>query len=54
MLMLENALLSEHRNEFTEESEVDPVATFRKIRDKWLVDRKGTPFGYLHRLLNYG
>ena len=54
MVMLEHALPSEQRDEFTEDSEVNPVAKFRTVRDIWLVDGEGTPFGYIHRLLNYG
>jgi hypothetical protein len=54
MIMLEHVLPSNKRHEFTEESDVNPVMAFRQIRDVWLIDGEGTPFGYLHRLLNYG
>jgi hypothetical protein len=54
VIMLETSLPSERRDEFTEESQLNPVELFRTIRDKWLVDGEGTPFGYIHRLLNYG
>src|SRR6202047_4575783 len=54
VLMLEAGLPMEKRDDFTEESIVNPVDIFRAVRDKWLVDGEGTPFGYIHRLLNYG
>jgi hypothetical protein len=54
VIMLETSLPSRRRDEFTEESELNPVEVFRTVRDKWLVDGEGTPFGYIHRLLNYG
>ena len=48
-----------------ESSPENPVQIFCKVRDQWLVDgegiipsvisnNSGTPFGYIHRLLNYG
>jgi hypothetical protein len=54
VLMLEAGLPMERRDDFTEESIVNPVDMFRAVRDKWLVDGEGSPFGYIHRLLNYG
>src|ERR1700738_3045169 len=52
--MLEAGCPMEKRDDFTEESIVNPVDMFRAVRDKWLVDGEATPFGYIHRLLNYG
>src|SRR6202022_987198 len=54
VFMLEAGLPMERRDDFTEESIVNPVDMFRAVRDKWLVVGEGTPFGYIHRLLNYG
>jgi len=54
VIMLEASLPGEQRDEYTEESPINPVEAFRAVRDKWLVDGEGTPFGYIHRLLNYG
>ena len=65
MVILEWALPREERDEFSEESVMDPVTQFRVLRNKWLVDGEskhpicivlivGTPFGYIHRMLNYG
>jgi hypothetical protein len=54
VFMLEEGLPTERRDDYTEESIVNPVEAFCAVRDKWLVDGEGTPFGYIHRLLNYG
>jgi hypothetical protein len=54
VFMLETSLPMEKRDDYTEESIVNPVDMFRAVRDTWLVDGEGTPFGYIHRLLNYG
>jgi hypothetical protein len=54
VFMLEASLPQGQRDEYTEESIVNPVEAFCAVRDKWLVDGEGTPFGYIHRLLNYG
>jgi hypothetical protein len=54
LIMLETSLPSGRRDEYTEESVLNPMEVFRTVRDKWLVDGEGTPFGYIHRLLNYG
>ena len=54
VIMLEASLPDDRRDDYTEESAMNPVEAFRMVRDKWLVDGEGTPFGYIHRLLNYG
>jgi hypothetical protein len=54
VIMLQASLPTDGRDEYTEDSIVNPVEAFRAVRDKWLVDGEGTPFGYIHRLLNYG
>src|ERR1700737_2990499 len=54
VFMLEASLPQGQRDEYTEESIVNPVEAFCAVRDKWLVDGEGTPFEYIHRLLNYG
>ena len=64
IIMLEHSLPTESRNKFTEHSAVTPVMQFRQIR-AWLIDGGGTfhgegrliidtPFGRIHRTLNYG
>jgi len=30
------------------------IYRFRHYRDKWLIEGEGTPFNYVHKLLNYG
>src|SRR5437667_9311422 len=63
--MLDSALPKDIRDEINESSPENPVQMFCKVRDQWLVDgegiitsvicnNSGTPFGYIHRLLNYG
>jgi hypothetical protein len=42
MIMLEHALPSGERDEFTKDSEVNPVTVFHMIRDKWLINGEGT------------
>jgi hypothetical protein len=54
VIMLEHSLPCAQRDALTEKPEANPVEVFRTVRDKWLVDGEGTPFGYIHRLLNYG
>jgi hypothetical protein len=54
VIILESALPNQLRDNYTEDSIQNPVDAFRSQRDKWLVDGEGTPFGYIHRLLNYG
>ena len=54
VIMLEASCPDRGRDDYTEEFIVNPVEAFRAVRDKWLVDGEGTPFGYIHRLLNYG
>jgi hypothetical protein len=54
VFMLQAGLPMESRDDYTEDSIVNPVEAFCTVRDKWLVDGEGTPFGYIHRLLNYG
>ena len=65
VIMLDSALPKDIRDEINESSPENPVQMFRKVRDQWLVDgegiilsvisnNSGTPFGYIHRLLNYG
>src|SRR5436309_9802051 len=65
VIMLESTLPKDIRDGFNESSPENPVQVFRKVRDQWLVDgegfipsvisnNSGTPFGYIHRLLNYG
>lgn len=64
VIMLEHALPTEMRDEFTDSTSVTPVMQFRQVR-KWLIDGGGrsrelgmltadTPFGRIHRTLNYG
>jgi hypothetical protein len=64
VIMLEHALPTGLRDEFTDSTSVTPVMQFRKVR-KWLIDGGGksrtletliidTPFGRIHRTLNYG
>src|SRR5437667_10897059 len=61
--MLESALPKDIREGINESSPENPVQMFRKVRDQWLVNgegiipsiisnNSGTPFGYIHRLLN--
>jgi len=54
VIILESALPSQLRDNYTEDSVQNPVDSFRSQRDKWLIDGEGSPFGYIHRLLNYG
>ena len=54
VVMLEYSLPCIRRDELTQTPDANPVEIFRAIRDKWLVDGEATPFGYIHRLLNYG
>lgn len=64
VIMLEHALPTVLRDDFTEHSPITPVMQFRGVR-KWLIDGGGkshrwetlitdTPFGRIHRTLNYG
>jgi hypothetical protein len=64
VIMLEHALPMGLRDEFTDSTTVTPVMQFRQVR-KWLIDGGGksrtlgmlivdTPFGRIHRTLNYG
>jgi hypothetical protein len=64
IIMLEHSLPTGTRDEFTEQSIVTPVMKFCQIR-QWLIDGGGnahltskltvdTPFGRIHRTLNYG
>ena len=64
VIMLEHALPTGLRDEFTDSTSVTPVMQFRRVR-KWLIDGGGksrtlgtlivdTPFGRIHRTLNYG
>jgi hypothetical protein len=41
LIMLEFALPKCSRMEFTEESEVNPIQAFRRVRDIWLIDGEG-------------
>jgi len=41
VVMLESALPRRDRGNFTEDTEMNPVDTFRIVRDKWLVDGEG-------------
>ena len=65
VIMLESAIPKDIRDGIDENSLETPVQMFCKVRDRWLVDGEGiiswvisnnseTPFGYIHRLLNYG
>lgn len=54
VIMLEYALLFKHRLMFSSLQAVDPMVTFKHVRDRWLVDGEPTPFNYIHKLLNYG
>jgi superfamily II DNA helicase RecQ len=54
VLILEYALPTEDRDEFSYLDGGDPVKLFREVRDKWLVEGEGTPFDAMHKLLQYG
>jgi hypothetical protein len=46
VIILEYALPLEQRNAFTEDSEVNPVQQFCRIRNIWLIDGEGISFIY--------
>ena len=43
IIMLETALPSQYRDEFSEDSIINPVEQFCNIREKWLIDGEGDP-----------
>ena len=46
IVLLEHALPTDARREFTEESPRNPVEVFCSMRNKWLIDGEGTEIGY--------
>ena len=54
VLMLEKALPQGTRDRFPDMFRADPLTTFKRIRDNWLVEGEPSPFNYIHKLLNYG
>lgn len=54
VIVLEHCLPIEERDKYPEGFVMDPLETFRMVRDKWLVDGSSTPFNYIHKLLQYG
>jgi len=54
LIMLEYALPITKRDDPNTFERYDPLQLFRNVRDIWLVENEATPFGYLHKLLNYG
>jgi len=47
MLILEHALPMAERDEFSEESNMDPVTKFCVLRNKWLVDGESEDFQFI-------
>ena len=43
IIILESALPSEYRDEFSEDSIINPVEQFCNVREKWLIDGEGNP-----------
>ena len=50
---LEHALPSSRRDDMSASS-IDPMPTFHRMREEWLVEGAPSPFNYIHKLLNYG
>jgi hypothetical protein len=54
VLSLEHRLPSEWRDGYIYDAKSTPLTMFQKFHSVWLIDGGGSPFSYIHKLLNYG
>jgi len=54
VILLEDSVPIEKRDHYQHESGITPLKAFRMVHEEWLVDGAGTPYSWVHKLLNYG
>jgi hypothetical protein len=54
VILLEDSLPMRSREHYRHGSGMTPLETFRCQHSKWLVDGGGTPYSWVHKLMNYG
>ena len=54
VILLEDSLPMRSRDHYRHGSGATPLESFRSQHSKWLVDGGGTPYSWVHKLMNYG
>lgn len=54
VILLEDSLPMRSRGHYRHGSGETPLESFRREHSKWLVDGGGTPYSWVHKLMNYG
>jgi len=54
VILLEDSVPMEERDYYQHGTGKTPLEAFRTVHEKWLVDGAGTPYSWVHKLLNYG
>jgi hypothetical protein len=54
VILLEDSLLMKSRDHYRHGHGISPLESFWVEHSKWLVDRGGTPYSWVHKLMNYG
>jgi hypothetical protein len=54
VILLEDSVPLEERDYYQHGTDKTPLEAFRTVHEKWLVDGTGTPYSWVHKLLNYG